>query len=330
MTTRLKVAVAAVLLIVATLVGVIAWQQARIRTQAGQLAAAAAVQRVTLADGTARVDALVTQTGGAEQAAEQAGASLEQVRQDTVALGAHLNALVASTVRSAGLRRVGVASSASEPRGPTAALASDGAAGDDKWQYTQTKQTLRLVEPFKNGTQVPWGKAAFSAWQRNPWDVEVFERSYKSFAIGSVGPDGVRRVYTQFVIEVGGESFKLPVTEAQYVEDAVPARFRWRLKPMFAFGIAPFVRGNDGVAVLPGLQLAVAGYGSVPELPTWMFGAVGVSYEPRLQGAAVMIVPVSYNVGDPLPLLDNLYLGPAVGVQFGGGVSVGLALQVGL
>lgn len=318
--------------VVLSLVGFIAWQHHKLSQAESQIRELKATPQVSLADGTVRASESTTETGGAEAAAEQMGVSLDQIRKDAAALGTQINSLVAGTIRTSGRRQVGVSSSASEARPDrlSAAAMMEAPPGVDRWSYTESRQILRLTEPFSGSDEVPWGRVGFSAWKREPWDVEVLPRSYKSFAVGSIGPDGKRHVYTQFVIEVAGKTYKLPVTTAQYVEDVPPSAFRWRLTPMLATSIGPFVSGPDGAAALPGIQFAMARYGSSGDFPLWIFLAPGVAYEPRIGSFALTIVPAAYNIGKPMPLLDNLYIGPSVGVQAGGGVSIGASLGVGL
>lgn len=314
------------------LVALVAWQHYQLTRAEAKLLSLRAGAQVSLSDGTVRAAELTTAVGGAEQMAEQLGVSLDKIRSDAAALGADLNSLVAATVRTTGAKRSGLASSEAQARqeSPSRQQSVEAPEGVDLWKYTSSRQVLKLSEPFAGGIEVPWGKTGFSAWKREPWDVEILPRGYRAFSVGSVGEDGKRRVYTQFAIEVDGQVYKLPVTEATYVEDEAPASFRWCLKPLLALSVGPFISGEDGVAVLPGVDLAVATYGYPGEPALWVFLAPGVRYEPRVGSFALSAVPVAFNVGKPMPLLENLYLGPSVAVQGGGGVSVGVSLQVGL
>lgn len=319
-----------VVAVVLALVGVIAWQHRKILRTEAQIRELTATPQVSLSDGTVRASESLTESGGAEAAAEQMGASLEQIRRDAAALGTQINSLVAGTIRTSGKRQAGLASSETEARVEPGPGAAEAPLGVDQWSYTGSRQVLRLSEPFVGSEEVPWGKVGFSAWKKEPWDIEVLPRTYKSLAVGTIGPDGRRHVYTQFAVEVDGRVYRLPVTAAQYVEDVAPMAFRWKLTPMLSLSAGPFVADADGVAVLPGLQFAVARYGAPGDFPIWVFLAPGVAYEPRLGGFGLTLVPAAYNVGAPLPILENLYVGPSVGVQVGGGISVGASVSVGL
>lgn len=321
---------AALVALIAALIGVIAWQRSRLSDAEARVRELSSVGQVSLPDGTVRAAEIQTAPGGADEFASHLGVDLSQIRNDAAALGASVNSLVASTVRTYGKTQAGLASSASEARpAASAAAPSEAPPGVDRWKYTESRQVLTLTEPAPGG-EVPWGTVGFSAWQQAPWDIQVLPRSYKSYTVGAIGSDGKRHAYTQFEIEVDGRTYKLPVANAQYVEDEPPSSFRWRLTPMLGIGIGPFVHAAEGVAVLPGLQFALASYGQPGTFATWVFAVPGVAYEPRLGGLALTLVPAYFNIGKPLPLLENLYVGPDVAVQFGGGVSVGVSAGVGL
>lgn len=212
----------------------------------------------------------------------------------------------------------------------TSAMAAEAPPGEDRWGYTRAKQTLRLTEPFAAGIEVPFGTVSFSAWQREPWDVEVTPRTYKALSVGATDAAGKRRVYTQFFIEADGRRVQLPVSDVQYVEDAPSSVLAWRFHPMLSLGVGPFVLRESGVAAWPGLGLQLAGFGPVGGYEEWSFATVGFGFEPRLGEFGLSLVPAAYNVGGPLPWVDNLFVGPQVAVGAHGAVSVGLALQVGL
>jgi hypothetical protein len=81
----------------------------------------------------------------------------------------------------------------------------------------------------------------------------------------------------------------------------------------------------------PSMGLQIMSYGSTKQSPSISVLGVGVGYEIVAQRPAVVLNPVSFNIGKVLPtgLVDNTYIGPSVQVDTKGSVGVGVGLSVG-
>jgi len=324
--------IAAVVVVVGAQTAFIAYQHQKLSEQSAKLQANKSSEQVSLSDGTVRASTTVTQSGGAAVLAQSEGADLAAVRRDAAALGAAINAMVAAKAQSVGRRETGLASTQTEYRKsqPGPIPSSEAPPGEDKWGYTKSKQELRLTEPFLDGKEMPVGTVGFSAWKQGPWDVALSPRTYESYTVGTVDEDGNRKMYSQLVVEVDGEKYKLPISKSSYAEDEAPKRWNWQFLPMLTLSMGPWVKLEDGTAVLPGGEIGLLRYGVPRQSADWTFLAFGVGYDPRVRAVAAVVTPVSYNVGKPLPLVDNMFLGPMLGVQVNGAYTVGLSLQVGL
>ena len=65
--------------------------------------------------------------------------------------------------------------------------------------------------------------------------------------------------------------------------------------------------------VVPSLAVAFMSYGESKTTPDWTFLDVGIGYAVVNSRLALLLTPVSYNIGQHFPLMKNLYLGPTLG-----------------
>lgn len=199
----------------------------------------------------------------------------------------------------------------------------------DPFGYQKAQQNLALNEDF--GTiKVPIGNVGFSAWQDKPWDIHISDREYH--ATTTIGTDENQRLYTYNKLEIktGDKSYTIPLTSSKTEQVYPEAKWSWWNPRLFlgadgAVGLNP-VKGD----FIPNLNVQIMSYGRYKTQPDWSILQVGAGYAVDSKRPELLITPFSYNVGKNIPLMNNLYVGPSVGVVTDGNVFVGGGIRVGL
>jgi hypothetical protein len=199
----------------------------------------------------------------------------------------------------------------------------------DPYGYMKQQQTLALNEDF-GSVKVPIGSVGFSAWQEKPWNYDIKQREYRATTV--VGTDENQRqyYYNKFTVKVDSKEYALPITTATAEQVYPEAKFSWWNPRLYlgadgAIGLNP-VRGEFS----PNVNLQVMSYGRYKTQPDWSILQVGAGYGTVSQRPQLTITPVSYNIGKPIPLIHNTYVGPSLSVGTDGNVFVGAGVRVGL
>lgn len=199
----------------------------------------------------------------------------------------------------------------------------------DPYGYMKQQQTLALNEDF-GSVKVPIGSVGFSAWQEKPWNYDIKQREYRATTV--VGTDENQRqyFYNKFTVKVDNKEYALPITTATAEQVYPEAKFSWWNPRLYlgadgAIGLNP-VKGEFS----PNVNLQVMSYGRYKTQPDWSILQVGAGYGTISQRPQLTVTPVSYNIGKPIPLIHNTYIGPSISVGTDGNVFVGGGVRVGL
>lgn len=199
----------------------------------------------------------------------------------------------------------------------------------DPYDHLLNERFNPVVENF--GTfQVPIGRVFFRGWLEKPWSEDIRPRQYKVATI--LGMDDNQRVFTynKAFIKVDGKEYEIPIREAitkqQYPE------------PKFSFWNPRLFLGVDGgVGVnpvqgefAPSLSLGIMSYGRYRTTPDFSVLQIGAGYGVVSQTFQASITPFAYNVGQYIPFMNNMYLGPSIHVGTDGNVKFMVGLRVGL
>lgn len=267
-----------------------------------------------------------------ERIIKEQNLNLEAIKKDLEKFQAKPTAVNTFHVRSSGFSGSNLASTESTPNPEPV---PSGGSVKDKFKYLENTQWLKLNEPFSDGTQVPMGRAGFSAWREKPWDLEIKPRSYYSTTVLGQDAEGRHYAHSQFQIEVDGKTYTVPVADAKLVEEVPSASFSFN--PRLYLGVdGGAVRRNDNTMnpihaeLLPNIGIGLFSYGKTKTNPEWSFPTIGVGYASQSETVAIHVAPVNYNVGQVLPLIENLHLGPSISVDFNGTVGIYVGARVGL
>jgi hypothetical protein len=200
----------------------------------------------------------------------------------------------------------------------------------DPFGFMKAEQDFQLNEDFGN-IKVPFGTIGFSAWQQNPWSVNIQPRQYTVNNI--IGTDENHRnyIYNEVNIKEGDKIYKIPITSSTTKQVFPTAKFSfWNPRLLLGVDVGTNLNHvkND---FTPNVSLGIMSYGQYKTTPDFSVLEVGVGWQIVNQKPAVIVTPVSYNIGRNLfsPLMNNTYLGPSVSVATDGSWNVSLGLKVG-
>lgn len=317
--------VGAVLLIIAALIFIVKVQYDTIERL--KTIETSVVESKDIGNGIIRAQSSYITRSDLERMIKDQNMSLSNIKSDLRKLGADVQGVHVVSVVTPGYSGSNLPSTVvvpnPNPSDPTQPLT-------DKYGYLSNQQWLALTEPFGDGTTVPFGRAGFSASEEKPWSVEVLPRKYGSTTVLGQDEDGRHYAYSRFQIEVDGKTYTVPITESKLVEEYPTAKFSFN--PRLYLGIDGGAIANPPASaeITPSVGLSFFSYGKTKVSPDFSFLTLGVGYATQRQAGVVIVSPVNYNLGKPLPLIDNLHVGPSVSVDVEGNVGLYLGARVGL
>jgi hypothetical protein len=323
-------------IVVMGLFGFIIYQQIEMKSMQTQITASVVAQQ-TLLDNITRSSSQYATQQSLDSLAASVGVSLTTIQQNVSSLNATISGLNNVVVSSGGQTSTSVPSSGTTPNpAPPAASTVDcngtqiPCPNADPYNYQKAAQTLSLNETFGT-SQVPIGSTTFSAWQQNPWAVNIDPRTYDVANVLATDQSGKQYVYNTFSITTAGKTYTLPIKSAQFVQQFPAKTFSWwnpRLV-MSVSGLADITHPKADFA--PGIGVGVMSYGSSLASPDLSILQLGIGYAALTKTPTVSLNPISYNIGKSIPghLVDNTYIGPSIQMGFNGNFYAGAALSVG-
>lgn len=283
------------------------------------------VEQKQLIDGIVRSQSQWTTKEDLNKFITDNGVNLKAIKEDLDKLHAEVNAVNVIVASSQGQ----IVTNIPTKPGPIVNPHPIDPKNPDPYGYMKQQQTLAVNEDF--GTiKVPFGTVGFSAWQEKPWDINIKAREYKVASVVGTDEDQRMYFYNKFTMSVDNKDYEIPIKAATTKQEYPEAKFSWFNPRLYlsANGVVGFnpVQGD----FIPGLNVQVMSYGKYKKQPDLSILQLGVGYGVVSQRPQVLVMPISYNVGQHLPLMNNAYVGPSLSVGTNGNVSVGGGLTVGL
>jgi len=293
------------------------WQYFEVRRLSAILGAPVTVPMATLDGGVTRAEVREGNQATVRAAGKRAGMPMDDIEHDAEDAGARVTGLLGVlAVTDGGI----VAEAGSDEVIARADADADGG-------YLSAAQVKHLDEPVGDAS-VPFGRAEFRAWEAAPWTVEVYPRAYSSTTVLARNEDtGQVRAYTRMSIEANGVRADLPETTSTLVEDTSS---RWSWSPRLYVGAGAGTTMHLAPASDVSLAVSLASYGPMRALPSWSVAHLGVGASLAGAGLVGVVVPVAYNAGRVLPLVENLHIGPALTVDSARTLAVTLQVSAGL
>lgn len=265
-----------------------------------------------------------------EKIAKDLKFNLDEVEDDLDKLNANVVAINQVLASTPGYDGHGLPSDGTEPNeNPTEPISCPDGTCPDPYGYLSNAQILSLMEPFSDGTAIPFGETKFKAWQENPWDLKIYPRNYNVTTVLGQDEEGRHYAYNKFSVTSQGQEYSIKINDAKLVEVYPESKFRWSPRLYLGADIGTHLN-PPSAEVTPNLQVTLFSKGRTKVNPDWTFVGVGVGFESQNKNISVLLSPFNYNVGQLLPLMNNLYVGPTLGVNPQGNISVMGGVRVGL
>ena len=208
----------------------------------------------------------------------------------------------------------------------------------DVHEYTKKSQ----IKELKDSNTAPLAKVEFNAANKKPWGYEIYKRDYKMVTVVGKKDSGQLTFHhkVEYSVPEKDKEKKYPVEllSSDYMQVSLKNKMYW-LNPkldvnfffggkVYGFALGP---GRDSIVSMGGdLGLSLSSYGETKADSLFRLFRFGLGYNAERRAAQLSFCPFTFNVGKTLPLLTNLYLGPQIGIDTGGGVvlNVGIGLQL--
>ena len=201
----------------------------------------------------------------------------------------------------------------------------------DTHGYTKAPQ----IKEVTDSNEAPLASVSFDASKDKPWKYSVYDREFHLSTAISRQDNGQFAFHHTLDYSVPGKSDKkhsIKLTTSEYLQVPESRKMFW-WNPLLDVGM--FVGANvHSFAVGPGrsegvfsfggeLGISFSSYGYTRADNLWRFFRVGLGYDAERRAGHLSFSPAAFNIGDPLPLLTNLWVYPYVGIDSGGGVVLG-------
>ena len=248
--------------------------------------------------------------------------NLDDVKKDLNALKAEIKGLVVTTIHTPGYYGTGIGSTNTTPRVEDKDPQID-------FGYMKARQELRLDEPFASDKSVPWGLVGFSAWKEKPWDLRIYPRKYSTMTVLSQTEGGQTIAHVQVTVDTEGKKYTLPISNSSLIETLPESRFRFVNKLYLGTGAGVSANSPAHLDGFIALQYPLVSYAKGKDV-SWIFAAIGAGYQFDNKSVPIVLTPIAYNIGQNLPLIDNLFVGPSATLDFNGKFGLFVSLNVGL
>jgi hypothetical protein len=310
--------IAAILLVIATLGFIIKYQRDTINRL--QTIEKSVIEAKDLGNGLQRAQANYATKGDLEVLIKDRGINISDLQKDLDKLGADVRAINVVKVITPGYNVNNLPTDHQIP--------NPNPIDNDKWGYLKAEQRKELTEPLGSGMTAPLGEVGFSAWQQKPWAITLYPREYSTTTVLAVDENGRHFSYNKFQIKVNGKEYTAPI-QSKFVEEYPESKFRF--SPRIYLSIdGGAIANNFYWEAMPNFTLSLFSYGQTKVNSDWIFANIGLGYATQGNNIALILSPVNYNIGKNLPLVDNLYVGPAFSLDLNGNFGIYGGLRVGL
>ena len=332
-----KILIALGTAISALMLGYMIYNQEKIKTQQALIQTSIVAQQ-QLVDGIVRSQSQYATAADVAKFAADNNINLKAIQDNLSKLNAQIASINVITADSTGqnhgnLPSTNTGPSNPHPTVPVVVSCTGGTAtcpNQDPFGYQQKQQNLVLNEDFAN-LKVPLGTVGFSAWQQNPWDIQIAPREYNVDTVVGTDVNQRQTFYNKFTVKVNNKTYDIPIKTATTKQEVPSPTFSW-WNPRLLMGI------DGGVNVehvkgefTPSISLGIMSYGQFKTTPILSVLEVGVGVGAVNKTPELVITPVAYNFGNRFfaPLMNNTYIAPSVSVATDGTFTVGAGLRVG-
>jgi hypothetical protein len=278
-----------------------------------------------LADNISRAQTNWATKGDLETIAKQNDISLQPIKDDLQTLKASLTAINVVSVQSGSQVINNVPSTSTTPNPNPSNTPSTNITNE----YANNRQVLQLNEKFSN-VDVPFGEVGFSSWQDKPWDLSIKSREYKVSTVLGTDKNQKQYAYNTFSIKVDNKEYPVKINSNNFSQEYPSPSFSF-WNPRLYLGVNGGIDVNQFHGELtPDISVAFMSYGKYETQPDLSILQVGVGYGAISKRPQAVITPITYNVGQHIPLMTNLHVGPTLQLGTNGDITVGAGLKLGM
>lgn len=255
--------------------------------------------------------------------AEQNDINLAAVEEDLKSIGGRLEAVASTKAKTITVVHNHYPSDSTTPSEIEVPICKQDGRPIDVHGYTKRIETKELSD--SNGMRV--ADVSFSAAQKRPWSSKVYGLNYNILNTIGRGEKGQFILSTELTVEnpeaQPGKTFRIEGVESRVIQaPPPPPEFDWWSPALYlAAQLALEVHKEIDFSASISLGFSIFSYGR-----DWRFLGVSIGYDAFQNAFRASLIPALYNVGSPLPVLDDLWLGLDVGISHEANVSVGLVI----
>jgi len=262
------------------------------------------------------------------------GVNLKAIQADLNKLHAEITAVNVVTVSSYGQVGGKLPTTHIGPANPTPdakPICKDGSPciNADPHGYLKNQQNFVLNENFAK-VQVPFGTIGFSAWQAEPWSLDIKPRKYHIATVTGTDENQRTYVYNKFTMKVDGVDFEIPIESSVTKQEYPEAKFSW-WNPRIFVGMDSGVNiTNIGPQITPNVGVGIMSYGQFKNQPDFSILQLGVGYDIVSDTPQLLLTPITYNIGKHIPLMTNMHIGPSFHLGLSGDFAIMFGFRIGL
>ena len=295
------------------------------------------IEMKTLQDGSVRNQSKYVTKDDLKTLADDLDVDLDAIQDDLDKFDAEVKGISKLVASSLGRRATNVPSSGTRPRPPTdpdtpdPLVCPDGEPCPDPYGHLSNSQILGLSEPFPGGLEVPIGDVTFEVWKEKPWTVNILPRKYHVATVLGQDEDGRHYIHNKMHIEADGKKQVIPIEQAEFQEVYPESSFRWNPKIHLGVDVGAVI-SDTRAEVMPNLQLSMFTYGRTKtnEDTEWSLLGIGAGFGTQGQTFNAVLTPVNYNLGQHIPLVESVHIGPTITVDHKGDFAIMGGIRVGL
>lgn len=187
-------------------------------------------------------------------------------------------------------------------------------AGKDEHHYFFKK--IYMKDADGNPFPVAWAmfypnRPEDKQWKTGTYPLEFHERvvlaetdsSDKDYRLDVIGETWIENNQMK---ETRGQKFPVELESFDWVRRELKDK-KWNFNPRLSIGF------NGGTELFPSLNMSFFSYGKTKGDMDWKFLTAGVGG--NADNFMMHLAPASYNLGKPLPLIDNIFIGPYLSID---------------
>jgi hypothetical protein len=200
---------------------------------------------------------------------------------------------------------------------------------DSSKDYVETV----IKKQMSDGSEMPFSWAMYSPNIEGPekWTTGTYPmKLHTKIALGEDKESGGRKdayVESYMTSEIfaadKGKKFPIEIASVDWVEKP-PQPYSFMFNPRLSLGFG-FSNSNDGEG-FGSIEASFFSYGQTKGDMTWRFLGLGLGI--GSDNEFVYVAPVEYNIGKPLPIVENLFISPFIGLDSDSETIWGIQLQI--